>query len=198
MVKRYAFTMIELIFAIVIIGISVLSLPMMTQITSKGIESNIVQEAIFAASTELNQAVSYYWDENSIQTGHSLARVIDLGDCDNTSRLRLGHIVQPYHRKCLDSNTTTPTNLLDAGNPDLNDAAHGAQSIFLGDSTSSEGYKNDYDSSIIVTKDADFNGTKTNMKQISVIITNKDGDIITSLRTYSANIGEIDYFKMRY
>ena len=45
--KRFGFTMIELIFAIVIIAISVMSLPMMTQVTNKGLEESLVQEAIF-------------------------------------------------------------------------------------------------------------------------------------------------------
>jgi len=65
--KRFAFTMIELIFAIVIIAISVMSLPMMAVVTQRGMENNIVQEAIFAASAELMGATSGYWDENSMQ-----------------------------------------------------------------------------------------------------------------------------------
>ena len=76
MVNRSAFTMIELIFAIVIIAISVLSLPMMNQVISKNIEGSIVQEAIFAASAELNQVVSYYWDENSMEGTATLSRVV--------------------------------------------------------------------------------------------------------------------------
>jgi prepilin-type N-terminal cleavage/methylation domain-containing protein len=56
---RLAFTMIELIFAIVIIAISVMSLPMMTQVTSAGIERNLVQEAIFASVAEINLATTY-------------------------------------------------------------------------------------------------------------------------------------------
>ena len=47
---RQAFTLIELIFAIVIIAISVVSLPMMTQATSSGVFSNLeTQEAILKA-----------------------------------------------------------------------------------------------------------------------------------------------------
>ena len=48
--KRLAFTMIELIFAIVIIAITVVSLPMMTQVTASGASDNLeAQEAIFKA-----------------------------------------------------------------------------------------------------------------------------------------------------
>jgi len=66
-VKR-AFTLIELIFAIVIIAITVVSLPMMTQVISKGIEKNLLQEAIFAGAAVLNESVSAKWDENSVES----------------------------------------------------------------------------------------------------------------------------------
>jgi len=85
-VKKSAFTFIELIFAIVIIAISVVSLPTMTSSLSRGIESNLVQEAIFAASTELNQAISSNWDERSLEDGNSsLGRVVDDGTCETNS-----------------------------------------------------------------------------------------------------------------
>ncbi|WP_366755894.1 type II secretion system protein [Sulfurimonas sp.] len=58
-IHKYAFTLIELIFAIVIIGISVMSLPMLTQVTSSAIEKNLVQEAIFASVAEINLATTY-------------------------------------------------------------------------------------------------------------------------------------------
>jgi len=82
-VRRAAFTLIELIFAIVIIAISVISLPMMSQTVAKGIDANIVQEAIFAAATELNEAVTAHWDEASMEvnTTTSFAKVINPGDC---------------------------------------------------------------------------------------------------------------------
>lgn len=201
MVKRYAFTMVELIFAIVIIAISVMSLPMITQVTSKGVESNIVQEAIFSAATELNQVSTYYWDENSFDANTTLARVIDLGDCNSTTRLRLGHINQPYHRRCLDSNLTAPTDLADAGIiPDLDDTEHGAQNIFTNTTTHEHGYKARYNSAVDVTRtNVDFNGINQNIKRITITITNPDnGNTITKLNAYNANIGEIDYYKKRY
>jgi len=52
------FTLIELIFAIVIIAISVVSLPTMIQVTSSGVEKNIeTQEAIFKAIVLTKSAV---------------------------------------------------------------------------------------------------------------------------------------------
>ncbi len=50
MVKRYAFTMIELIFAIVVIALVVLSLPMMSDVTANTSANTMkTEEAIFQA-----------------------------------------------------------------------------------------------------------------------------------------------------
>jgi len=202
-VVRVAFTMIELIFAIVIIGITVISLPMMTQATSKGIEDNLVQEAIFAASAELNLAVTAHWDENSIEPGSTdtLARVINTGFCNNITKLRPGHISQPLHRRCLDSSTTpiasSNTGAVDA----LEDAAHGSKNIFTTTITDQAGYKKKYKSIVTVTPSAIFDeASNQNMKKITVTIydTKIPPNIVTVLNTYSANIGEVDYYKRSY
>lgn len=208
MVKsRHAFTFIELIFAIVVIAIAVVSLPAINTVISKGVENNLVQEAIFAAATKLNEAVTAYWDENSFEAGtsDSLSRVIDTGDCENNASLsnfrqRPGHIDQVYHRRCLESSATliahsaTNANILA-----LNDM-QGAASIFINMPTGDlqAGYKKNYTATVAVDANATFNGAANiNMKRISVTIT--DGaNIITSLATYSANIGEIDYYKRNY
>lgn len=204
---RYAFTMIELIFAIVIIGIAVMSLPIMTQITSKGIENSIVQEAIFAASAELMSSTSYYWDQTSMVDSNlsHMSRVIDIGStCENNAsspryRLRSGHVTQPLHRRCLDGTTTTlgATGGTYLG---LNDAAHTASIIFTDATKNAAGYKDSYDSNITVTLTHDeisLTLPDDNVKKIEVIVSDSDGDIVV-LKTYSANIGEVDYFKKRF
>lgn len=55
---KNAFTMIELIFAIIVIAISVVSLPTMIQATSSGVEKNLeAQEAIFKAIVLTKSAI---------------------------------------------------------------------------------------------------------------------------------------------
>ncbi len=190
---RFAFTMIELIFAIVVMSIAVMTLPMMTQITSKGIEGNIVQEAIFAASAELTAATSYYWDERSMEDVNvsRLERVVDVdGDCNISSKQRPGHV----NRMCLDSSDSSGVNyttLSSSTIPNLNSNVHGSQLIFTDDVKEGSGYKNNYYSTVTIS-----NGFSNNdIKKITITITNSDGDNITSLSAYSANIGEIDYYK---
>ncbi len=209
MVRRAAFTLIELIFAIVIIAISVISLPMMSQTISEGIDANIVQEAIFASATELNGVVTAHWDENSIESGmpDSSARVIEtvINMCNNdnnssTFRQMLGHINQPLHRRCLDANTTvtTPSNASATAVDSLDDWELGDKNITIGTS-GAEGYKETYQSNVIVSPNANFNGANNaNIKSIVSTVKDEDGTTIAVLRTYSANIGEVDYYKRNY
>jgi prepilin-type N-terminal cleavage/methylation domain-containing protein len=200
-VRKAAFTLIELIFAIVVIAITVMSLPMMNQVISKGIDSNIVQEAVFAAATELNEAVTGHWDKNSIEPTepNSYARVIDInGSCDNNAsspryRLMPGQIVERLHRRCLDSSLTAPSDTNSTTVECLENQVHGYRPIFLNPTPSAEGYKANYKSSVQITYNAFFDGTNnSNIKMITTTI-KKDNKIITSLKTYVANIGETDY-----
>ncbi len=62
---RPAIAMIELIFAIVIIGIILMSAPMIISTAAKSSYAAIVQEAINAASSQVNVVMGYHWDENS-------------------------------------------------------------------------------------------------------------------------------------
>lgn len=210
-VKKAAFTLIELIFAIVIIAITVVSLPMMTQATSKGIDANLVQEAIFGAAAKLNEAVTANWDEKSLEVNatNSYARVIDIDgngdgnkDCNNvpnspTFRQMPGHINQPLHRRCLNSATTTPSNTDVVGVTSLSDMTMTDVNITTG-STDKAGYKDAYTSTVTVSRPANFNGSNNNIKLIRSTIKDSDDKNITTLSTYSANIGEVDYYKRSY
>lgn len=202
MVRRSAFTLIELIFAIVIIAVSVVSLPMMNQAISKGIDDNLVQEAIFAAATELNEAVTASWDDNSIDptSPNSYTRVLDhSGNCDTINRLMPGHINQPKHRRCIDSNTTNPADSNTNTTISLDDIEHGVREIFIDDSPDATGYKKKYRSEVTVTRNVAFNGINNpDVKSLVIKITDETGIPLVQLITYSANIGEIDYYKRSY
>jgi len=205
-VVRTAFTLIELIFAIVVIGITVISLPTMNQVTSSGLEGNLVQEAIFVASAELNQAVTANWDDNSFEDNstNSLARVINLTNlCDYNTSLstyaqKPGHINQPFHRRCLNDGTiglaaVDNNATLDFGDMEKTNALQGT------DGDKRVGYKNPVTTTITVNTNAAFGGANNqDIKEINATIKNNDNEIIITLRAYSANIGEIDYYKRNY
>ena len=200
--------MIELIFAIVVIAITVVSLPMMNQSISKGIDTNLVQEAIFAAATELNEATTAEWDEASIDPNASIiiSQVINLdGSCENNQsneryRLRPGHILEPLHRKCLndltqgelDSNTSAD---IDA----VEDKVHGYRNIFLNLTPGQAGYKQNYQSDLNVSYNPTFAGVvRPNMKKVTITVRDENNNTVTSLFTYIANIGGIDYYKRSF
>lgn len=205
MVKRVAFTFIELIFAIVIIGLSVMSLPLMIDTNSKSIEKNLVQEAIFAASAQINQAVTADWDARSIEDGNnSYARVVDDGSClsdTNSSRNRLkpGHILAPKHRRCIDSNNTSAA-LLGATTANGFVIEDYTNQGIDNDNPTSSGYKDRYTTTVAVTTNAFFGGTNNiNIKMIEANISEtSSGQLLTSLKAYSANIGEVDFYSRKY
>jgi len=213
-VVRDAFTLVELIFAIVIISFSVLSLPLMNQVMNKTIDNNINQEAIFAASSEMNEIMSAFWDENSLEPGglSSIARVIDFGLCDDNSssprfRKMPGHINQTMHRRCLDANATTtqPDDGADTTTVviDLNNMTHASANVFIDTTTSASGYKKRYNSIVTIVRPVVFgesNSTNNNIKQLTLEVTDNanPANTITLFRAYSSNIGEIDYFSRDY
>jgi len=195
--KKTAFTMIELIFAIVIIAISVVSLPMMTQVTSKNIEFGILQEAIFAAAATLNEATTYYWDEYSLNDANGYSGVIntDSGGCiAGTPNKRVGHV----SRQCLDDMATRPyigTNF----NKSINVTAHAATPLFTADASAAT-YKDEYNSNVTVNNCATteaciqfgLEANNPNLKEITMSITSSSSNTpIILLRTYNANIGEV-------
>jgi hypothetical protein len=196
--------MIELIFAIVVIGISVLSLPMIIRATQKGIEENIVQEAIFAASSELIGATAGYWDERSMEDVNTstLSRVIDIhtgteSPCD-ADRLRPGHIKQPKHRKCLKSTSSADLDLTNTSIYSLDDAEQTtAIAIFESNGGTAvidaTGYKSSYTSSLSVSRIGDIKYLES-----KIYNTKTPPELIVNLKMQSANVGEIDYYKRSF
>jgi len=200
--KKSAFTLIELIFAIVIIAISVMSLPMMTQATSKGIEANIVQEVIFATGAILNESTTYYWDKNSMYDANlsQYSRVINtkIGGIDECSGgapyKRIGHI----NRRCLNDNTKTQDNV---GNSDSIEQAKTDYNndLLLKGSAAAATYKGSYSAKAIVNSCKDGGcvqfgeeANNQNLKEIEIQVTPTGStDILVLLRAYVANIGEV-------
>ncbi len=64
---RPAIAMIELIFAMVIIGIVLLSAPMLVSTATKSVGVVLQQEAINQVSSRINMILTYPWDENNTQ-----------------------------------------------------------------------------------------------------------------------------------
>jgi len=191
---RVAFSLIELVFSIVIIGISVVSLPLMSIVSADADAKNMNQKLIFRASSELNQAVMANWDENSIDSGdiNSLAKVIDDGSCESDKKSvrymkKIGHINQPFHRSC------SPKEAVSTQNISVDSLEDMQKLLYIGDNL-------EYSLEVIRVLSPKFDGVNNpNMKSIRVEIRErKSEELITSFASYSANIGEVDYYKRRY
>ena len=104
---RHAFTMIELIFALVIMSIVFISLPMILINNSSSLEDNLIQESIFLTSSKMSQVLTFQWDANSAETGMGTVATSDIldvtagdGDLDrNASDFRIGHFQEDKHRR---------------------------------------------------------------------------------------------------
>lgn len=224
---RAAFTMIELIFAIVVIAITVLSLPVMMRVNQNAIESNVVQEAVFASSAKMMQVLSYPWDEHSVNSQNfgSYTKVVDIpggtaayrraydmyGNADTTGNFRVGHIIEDGHRRF--HNISSPDATVSTINSDDNNTIDAiddrgqANISFENAAATATGYKKDYRMNVTVSYIADTgtpfvfpsagNNTPSSMKLVTVDIGDTSGTL-TLLRAYSANIGEIDFAKRRY
>jgi len=211
---RKAFTMIELIFAIVVISVVVLTIPMMIQVNNKALEGSSSQEAIFLVSSVLSGITTRLWDENSSQNiggTYTLSKMLDVagGDArynriDANSTIRIGGIQQDMHRQFFSS---------PAGPRATDNTTISFDEAALGKAF---GLKNSYNltiSRVYISDTPDTLGANTfefstdsvvgptNIKMLDLTVSAIiDGNLteITRLRAYTCNIGEIDFAKRRF
>lgn len=131
--KRPAIAMIELIFAIVIMGIVMMSAPMLISTATKSTIVALQQEGISQAVSDVSTILTYEWDENNL---------------NNTSILHVTHGDDEL-------NATIASSELRVGVPDYPDRSSRTFSELNASALGIEGSeKNDID---------DFNGTKLNL-----------------------------------
>lgn len=102
---RNGASLLELVIAIVVMGIAMMTLPLMLTTTQKNNIFALQQEAILMARTQLGDIVTYRWDDKS-SDGSQIA-VLDTNDTysnynrypDNSSNRRIGHVKGNKRRK---------------------------------------------------------------------------------------------------
>ena len=119
---RPAIAMIELIFTIVIMGIVMMSAPMLISTASNSGYTAMQQESINEAATQMNIIMGYQWDENNTQEEHTAVVLkVSSGDANlnenNTTRRRAGTPTES-HRAYVspDGGTFNATAIGDDGN----------------------------------------------------------------------------------
>lgn len=219
---RSAFTMIELIFAIVLIAVVMLTIPTMIQVNNKALEGNAAQEAIFLVSSVLSEATTLLWDDNSVDANVNtvrLSKILDVngtgnaaydrwdqtnGVADINSTVRKGGLEQDLHRMFFSAETRpaqaagTAVPLAESFDSTATGTQLGLKRQFA--ITATRVYVDD-------TPDVPFvfsiaaSAVQTNIKMTQVEINATiDGTptVISRLRAYTCNIGETDYAKRRF
>jgi len=101
-------SMIELVIAIVVMGIAVMSLPLILTQSQNSNALALQQEVIMATKTKVSYILAYEWDENSYDENASVSRVLDTTsssdasddfDVDANTTRRIGHIAADNRRR---------------------------------------------------------------------------------------------------
>jgi len=223
--KRPAIAMIELIFALVIMGIVMMSAPMLISTASKTSTVALQQEGIHEATSRITMILTYDWDEAdtndscippvlSVTSGDG-----ELNETANTSR-RSGISIETSSRTFLCSgqefNATYPLGTEAGDQDDIDDFANNPGLVDINDTGGGQDYLEKTTVSIGTTvayidDNASYGGTtityvpgadvnaSTNIKKISVNLTSTSAiDELTKtikLNAFSCNIGGYEYEK---
>ncbi len=218
---RKAFTMIELIFAIVLIAVVMLTIPTMIQVNNKALEGNAAQEAIFLVSAVLSGTTTLLWDANSLggtDGNVTLSKVLDVngsgnvaydrwdqvdGVLDINSTIRRGSLDEDMHRQMFSAyavpaqSGTTPLTISQTFDSTATGESLGLKLAYTISATRI--FVNDNPTNFAFTTTAAGQQTNIKMTQVEINAT-IDGTprTVSRLRAYTCNIGEIDYAKRRF
>lgn len=204
---RQAFTLIELVFAIVVMSVVMLSFPIIMQVDSAAREQSFAQEAVLAASAKMAQLFTFQWDERSLswddlaENVQSAARVLD-GTGNTVAFQRVaGTELRPSagHRhffpteqnatgiKPVDDNTSVTA--LDDQTLDFNTSS-GFDAGFLADSF---GYKRNYQMQVRIARVNDGSAINYNQTVINgFVFTQGDINAQSNLRCMEVSIRDGD------
>lgn len=194
---RNAFTVIELIIMVVILGLAFATLPMILGVSSRSVKNVSDVRGLYHGVAKMQIVLSKPWDEsnvNDFETGgiyYVIKTTEDTGGlvCDNDKN-RSGHYPGMNRRMCENAAATSNPSFTAEG--DFNDLDD-----FDGDSDIDvEGYSVDtainYISYVsgtsVLMPTAGALGT-SNIKQITVTVTDPAGFELTKYRYYATNIG---------
>lgn len=204
--KRRAFSFLELIFSIVIMGISFLSIPTIMVVMNRSTEATVDTKGYYHALAQMGIVMSKAWDENNVDDwdASNVVYILDTGTttCNDD---RNGTYEQAHRRQCDNNGTVQRTSTFAASllntfgkDGDLTnyndiDDFHGAgQPGVEGnfDVNVSVGYVgyNQPQPNIFTIPQASGGGT-TDIKQVSVRVTNEATGMDATLNYYGFNIG---------
>jgi len=218
--QRPAIAMIELIFAIVIMGIALMSAPMLISSAAQSTSAALQQEGINEAASRINMILTYPWDQNDVNDScippvlHVAAGDSELNASGNSGR-RVGvPIGTNSHTFYCGSSEFNASNMTIDGLDDIDDFS--GTTTLVTESSGSGGtdyieqdtvqiltgiaYINDtadYANSPLTYVPGDVNGSSTNIKEIKVTLTSTSSaselNKTITLKAFSCNIGGYEY-----
>ncbi len=219
---RKAASMLELIIAIVVMGIAVMTLPILLLKTQSNNEYALQQEVILAARTKMGDTLTYRWDQNSLINDKIFVLMTD-GDSDlnisaTGSIRRIGHVKGDKRRRFSpDLNSSTPVANLGPDGGDLNDIDDfngKTDTLEIGPQVTSLDYHfTDFNLTTTVvyvsdnanysaqnlnfTFDTNASTTTTSIKMLTLKVKGLNNTPFT-IRSYTCNIGESELLRKAY
>jgi Tfp pilus assembly protein PilV len=204
--KKCSFSLLELVVAIVIIGISVTSIPMFLNTVSNNFSTSSKESSFFNAYALLDLIQKENWDENNTKADNYYKVLTSInGDvalkCPRKGVLQLNN---KSGAECATADNKTSHIGIDSGENDNDSTTFDDVDDFNGYSTTVGGYSlsisvfyitdnaNNYNSKTIF-----FNQTNTplshdsNIKLINVAVNDSAGNLVARLKYFSSNIGMI-------
>jgi hypothetical protein len=217
---RLGASMIELVIAIVVMGIAVMSLPLILTQSQNSNAMALQQEAILATKTKLGYLLSYEWDANSYDALASVSRVLNTtasasadSDFNTTTTRRTGHVVADNRRRLRDDLAAPSTDggagWADAALEDIDDFDGKDENTTIASETmdyifnlqlmptvnyisDTASYVNQQDMNFTFDANTTFTNP-TNIKMITVTTTGNNIKIV--LRAFASNVGESGILK---
>ena len=204
--KKSSFTLIELLMAIIIVGIAVTSIPMILAAISRGTEVTTKSDSIYNAYTTLALVESLDWDENNTK-GDNFYKVLtaDNGDSElKCERKGTKELDNESGADC-DDNKTSHIGV-DDGEDETNSSTFDDVDDFNGYEVDNLTKYNirvgvyyvndnaDYSAKNIFFNDTYSKSSGTNIKVVEINVTKKNGDLIMVIRGESDNIGAVKIY----
>ncbi len=183
-----AFTLVELIFSIVIISLVFTVIPKLLFVTTKTMEVSIKEDGLFAAMSMMGDIVRLSWDENTIISG---GKILDT-DANTCTDRRIGGFIGS--RNCLNSSAAaTPSGSFAGAEPfgDIDD--------YHGYSSATTNGRVDYNLNVdvaYVQPNFSVTGGTDEVKEVTVSVTSTGKtNLCSSFFYHSANLGHIQINK---
>ncbi len=186
MKMRNGVTLIELIFAMVIIAIVFSVVPKIIFASNKSMQLSIKEDGLFDAVTLTYMISKLPWDKNTIESGGKILIVDNAYECNSTTGYRIGGF--KGSRNCLKT-VMTPDDTPSLDYSDIDD--------YDGYSQTTEGGRVAYDLNVSVTRKSDSD-VKEIVTTVSSTSKKLGGGFQSSFRYDSVNLGEIQINKRQW